>query len=80
VKIDRSFVDRMRGGRNAEIVKAILTLGRNLGLEVVAEGVETGEQHEALMAMGCPAAQGYLFSHPVMADDAGRLIEAGVPA
>jgi len=81
VKIDRSFVDRMRGGRNAEIVKAILTLGRNLGLEVVAEGVETGEQHEALIAMGCPAAQGYLFSQPVLAEEAGALIvgrESGV--
>jgi EAL domain-containing protein (putative c-di-GMP-specific phosphodiesterase class I) len=74
VKIDRSFIERMRGGQNSEIVKAILTLGRNLGLEVIAEGVETGEQNAALVAMGCPWAQGYLFSHPVPADEAAKLI------
>jgi len=80
VKIDRSFIERMRGGQNAEIVKAILTLGRNLGLEVVAEGVETGEQDALLLEMGCPSAQGFLFSHPILAEAAGKLIAAGVPA
>ena len=75
VKIDRSFIERMRGGQNAEIVKAILTLGRNLGLEVIAEGVETGEQDQLLVQMGCPSAQGYLFSHPVPAEGAAKLIE-----
>lgn len=80
VKIDRSFVDRMRGGAHAEIVQAILTLGQHLGLEVVAEGVETGEQHEALVRMGCPRAQGYLFSVPVMAEEAGALIAGGMGA
>ncbi len=80
VKIDRSFIERMRGGRNSEIVKAIFTLGRNLGLEVVAEGVETSEQHEALLAMGCPSAQGFLFSHPVLAEEAGALLLADAGA
>jgi len=80
VKIDRSFIERMRGGQNAEIVKAILTLGRNLGLEVVAEGVETGEQDQLLLDMGCPCAQGFLFSHPIQAEEAAKLIAAGVPA
>jgi EAL domain-containing protein (putative c-di-GMP-specific phosphodiesterase class I) len=80
VKIDRSFIERMRGGQNAEIVRAILTLGRNLGLEVIAEGVETGEQDALLVEMGCPQAQGFLFSRPIPADEAGRLISAGVPA
>ncbi len=80
VKIDRSFVDRMRGGAHAEIVRAILTLGRQLGLEVIAEGVETDEQHDALVQMGCPQAQGYLFSHPVMAEAAGAIIAGGVGA
>ena len=75
VKIDKSFIERMRGGQNAEIVKAILTLGRNLGLEVIAEGVETGEQDKLLVEMGCPSAQGYLFSHPVPAEMAVKLIE-----
>jgi EAL domain-containing protein (putative c-di-GMP-specific phosphodiesterase class I) len=80
VKIDRSFIERMRGGQNAEIVRAILTLGRNLGLDVIAEGVETGEQDALLVEMGCPCAQGFLFSHPMPADDAGRLITEGVAA
>ena len=74
VKIDKSFIERMRGGQNAEIVKAILTLGRNLGLEVIAEGVETGEQDQLLVDMGCPSAQGYLFSHPVPPEVAEKLI------
>jgi diguanylate cyclase (GGDEF)-like protein/PAS domain S-box-containing protein len=74
VKIDRSFIERMRGGQNAEIVRAILTLGRNLGLDVIAEGVETGEQDALLVEMGCPCAQGFLFSHPVAAEQAARLI------
>ncbi len=78
VKIDRSFIERMRGGQNAEIVRAILTLGRNLGLEVVAEGVETGEQDALLVEMGCPQAQGFLFSRPIPAEAAGRLISEGV--
>ena len=80
VKIDRSFIERMRGGQNSEIVKAILTLGRNLGLEVIAEGVETGEQNAALVEMGCPWAQGYLFSQPVPAEAAGKLIGTALGA
>ena len=80
VKIDRSFIERMRGGQNAEIVRAILTLGRNLGLDVIAEGVETSEQDALLVEMGCPSAQGFLFSHPMPAEDAGRLISDGVAA
>ncbi len=78
VKIDRSFIERMRGGQNAEIVRAILTLGRNLGLDVIAEGVETGEQDALLVEMGCPCAQGFLFSHPIPAEAAGNLITAGL--
>jgi EAL domain-containing protein (putative c-di-GMP-specific phosphodiesterase class I) len=66
VKIDKSFIERMRGGQHAEIVRAILTLGRNLRLDVIAEGVETGEQD--------------LFSHPISPEDAGRLINEGVAA
>jgi diguanylate cyclase (GGDEF)-like protein/PAS domain S-box-containing protein len=80
VKIDKSFIERMRGGQNAEIVRAILTLGRNLGLDVIAEGVETGEQDALLLEMGCPCAQGFLFSHPISPEDAGRLINEGVAA
>jgi diguanylate cyclase (GGDEF)-like protein len=66
LKIDRSFVSRMTDANdNAEIVRTIVTLARNLGMEVIAEGVETQEQHEQLKALGCEYGQGYLFSRPV---------------
>ncbi|HMF57466.1 MAG TPA: EAL domain-containing protein [Pyrinomonadaceae bacterium] len=74
LKIDRSFVSRMsEGNENAEIVRTILTLARNLGMEVVAEGVETTEQHKRLKSLECKYAQGYLFSRPVDADTIERL-------
>jgi len=78
VKIDRSFVDRLRGGTQTEIVRAILTLGRELGLDVIAEGVETLEQQTMLTDMGCPHAQGYYYSHPVGAEAAAEIIGAGI--
>jgi diguanylate cyclase (GGDEF)-like protein len=66
LKIDRSFVSLMTDANdNAEIVRTIVTLARNLGMEVIAEGVETQEQLEQLKALGCDYAQGYLFSRPV---------------
>lgn len=66
LKIDRSFVSRMtEANDNAEIVRTIATLARNLGLEVIAEGVETQEQYQQLKALGCEYGQGYLFSYPV---------------
>ena len=66
LKIDRSFVSRMtETSDNAEIVRTIITLARNLGMEVIAEGVETPEQNQQLKALGCEYGQGYLFSRPV---------------
>jgi diguanylate cyclase (GGDEF)-like protein len=66
LKIDRSFVSRMTDASdNAEIVRTIVTLARNLGMEVIAEGVETQEQNQQLKALGCEYGQGYLFSKPV---------------
>jgi diguanylate cyclase (GGDEF)-like protein len=66
LKIDRSFVSRMTETTdNAEIVRTIVTLARNLGMEVIAEGVETQEQNQQLKALGCEYGQGYLFSRPV---------------
>jgi EAL domain-containing protein (putative c-di-GMP-specific phosphodiesterase class I) len=59
-----------------EIVRTILTLGRNLGLKVVAEGVETIEQVEKLQELECEFAQGYYFSVPVNAQEATDLLAA----
>jgi diguanylate cyclase (GGDEF)-like protein/PAS domain S-box-containing protein len=65
LKIDRSFVhDLLRDDANTAIVNTIMTLGQSLGLDVIAEGVETDEQRAALLMLGCVNYQGYLFSRP----------------
>jgi EAL domain-containing protein (putative c-di-GMP-specific phosphodiesterase class I) len=66
LKIDRTFVtDVARGGRDGALATAIIALGRELGLQVVAEGIETWEQSIFLLSRGCNVQQGYLFSRPV---------------
>ncbi|MGZ4665187.1 MAG: EAL domain-containing protein [Frankiaceae bacterium] len=63
VKIDKSFVDRVhRAGRDVAVVRAVIELGRALGLATVAEGVELPEQADALQALECGRAQGFLFA------------------
>ena len=75
LKIDRSFVARMTtDARTAQLVHAILALARNLGVSVVAEGVETREQLDALRALGCEYAQGFLFAEPLPEADAEALL------
>lgn len=75
LKIDRSFIGRMgEGDENSEIVRTIMTLANNLGMEVVAEGVETEEQLAQLRTLKCEYGQGYLFSRPVNAEAAEMLI------
>jgi diguanylate cyclase (GGDEF)-like protein len=74
LKIDCSFVARMM--ENDEIVHTIITLGRNLGLKVIAEGVETAEQAAKLQELGCELAQGYYFSVPVSALEATDMLAA----
>jgi len=79
LKIDRSFINRMgTNGENSEIVQTVMTLARNLEIDVVAEGVETAEQLAQLRAMGCKhgQGQGYFFSKPVDAQTAQALIAA----
>jgi EAL domain-containing protein (putative c-di-GMP-specific phosphodiesterase class I) len=68
IKIDRSFIQVLTSG-SSSIVKSIIALGTNLGLPVVAEGVETTEQERALIAMGCDYLQGYYVSRPLNAAD-----------
>jgi diguanylate cyclase (GGDEF)-like protein/PAS domain S-box-containing protein len=66
IKIDRSFVMQMASDDdNAAIVRSTIDLGRNLGLDVVAEGVETQEAWEMVVSLGCTSAQGYYLSRPV---------------
>jgi len=69
LKVDRSFVVRMADSpRDAAIVRHTVRLGREMGLRVVAEGVETADQRATLAALGCAAAQGYHFFKPMPAD------------
>jgi EAL domain-containing protein (putative c-di-GMP-specific phosphodiesterase class I) len=77
LKIDRSFVTRMNEfNENKEIVRTIIMLAQNLGKSVVAEGVETKEQVEALRELRCHSGQGYLFSAPLTPEAADKLIES----
>ena len=78
LKIDRSFVSEMGGqGEPSEIVRAIVNLAHNLGLDVIAEGVETQAQLDHLTTLGCDYGQGYLFSVPMAADAATALVITG---
>lgn len=77
LKVDRSFVSSVAGdAENREIVRTVVTLGRSLGLHVVAEGVETAEQFAIVAELGCHAVQGYHFSRPVDEARAAGIIEA----
>jgi diguanylate cyclase (GGDEF)-like protein/PAS domain S-box-containing protein len=75
LKVDRSFVMSMAdNNENIEIVRTILLLAQNLGMDVVAEGVETREQLALLRKLGCEYGQGYLFSRPADVDGAEQII------
>ena len=78
LKIDRSFVNIVdTDDKSNAIVKTILMLGINLGLEIVAEGIETPKQLDTLRALGCKLGQGYLFSHPLDAKSAEQILREG---
>ena len=78
LKLDKSFVTTMV--EDAVIVRSTVDLARNLGLRVVAEGVETAEAWRALAELGCDDAQGYHLSRPVPADQLGALLDDRRPA
>ncbi len=77
VKIDRSFVTAITHDREGVLVQSIIDLGRSLGMEVVAEGVETPAHVRALRARGVVYGQGYYYSRPVSADAVTALLPAG---
>jgi diguanylate cyclase (GGDEF)-like protein/PAS domain S-box-containing protein len=77
VKVDRSFVNLLgTEGGGSEMVRAIVALAHNLGMDVVAEGVETAAQSEQLRNLGCECAQGFFFSKPVESAAADWLIQS----
>jgi len=76
LKIDRSFVSMMQeNDANREVIRTVIALARNLGLQVVAEGIETKEQRNALASLGCDFGQGYLFAKPMSAVDLREYLE-----
>jgi EAL domain-containing protein (putative c-di-GMP-specific phosphodiesterase class I) len=75
LKIDRSFVNRMtEGDQPLQIVRTIIELARVMGMDVVAEGIETREQYHLLRQMGCRLGQGYLFARPMTAEAVSQLL------
>jgi EAL domain-containing protein (putative c-di-GMP-specific phosphodiesterase class I) len=81
IKIDRSFVmDMCDDASDATIVRSTIDLGRNLGLDIVAEGVESQEILDALRDYGCTLAQGYFIGKPMPAEELAALMTARAPA
>ena len=78
LKVDRSFVARMGGPDESEIVRAIINLAQSLGMGITAEGVETAGQMQAVKRLNCRSAQGFFFSEPLPPEAAERLLEEGL--
>jgi EAL domain-containing protein (putative c-di-GMP-specific phosphodiesterase class I) len=74
LKIDQSFV-AVLDKDHLEIVRTILSLAENLGMDVVAEGIETQEQMSLLRTLSCQSGQGYFFSRPMNVEDAERVLQ-----
>jgi diguanylate cyclase (GGDEF)-like protein/PAS domain S-box-containing protein len=78
LKIDRSFVTALERDRGSDaIVRAVMTLGESLGLDVTAEGIETSEHLALVKSVGCRVGQGFYHSPPVPSDEMSRLLELG---
>src|SRR5687768_3078897 len=70
LKIDRVFVSPINdAGANTEIVRTIIAMARNLDLKVIAEGIETQAQLDALKDLGCESGQGFLLASPMAGDE-----------
>jgi diguanylate cyclase (GGDEF)-like protein len=80
LKIDRSFVSPLGSdSRSSELVRTIVLMGANLGMEIIAEGVETAEQWDYLRRIDCTYGQGYLFSRPLPGDEMTAFLAASSP-
>ncbi|MGP0058125.1 MAG: EAL domain-containing protein, partial [Beijerinckiaceae bacterium] len=80
LKIDRRFIDDMTTNPdNAIIVRATISLAHELGIVVVAEGIETAEQKAYLISIGCRIGQGYYLGRPLPADRASALLQSNRP-
>ncbi len=75
VKIDRSFIGPEINNTNYDIIKAIINLAHSLGLDVIAEGIETEAQLEILRRLGCEYGQGYLFAYPLNSKDVLNMVQ-----
>lgn len=76
LKLDRAFIqDAVAGGNSGAIIRSVIALGHDLGLEIVAEGVETSDQFAFLQTHGCDVMQGYYFSRPLPPDRLKDLIQ-----
>lgn len=76
LKIDREFIRQICSSTSdAAITRALIAMSRDMGLVTVAEGIETSEQHEALVALGCPFGQGYLYGRPMPFQDVLDIIQ-----
>ncbi|MDN3922583.1 GGDEF/EAL domain-containing response regulator [Roseateles violae] len=80
LKIDRAFVrEAQSSSAGSTIAQMVINLGRGLGLTVIAEGIETEEQRQQLLALGCHEGQGYLFARPMQAEMLERWMSDGQP-
>ena len=77
LKIDKTFIDELSNTRDYGLVASIVSMGRILGMQVVAEGVETADQVKRLKQIGCDYVQGFYFSKPLPADEFLRFVTAG---
>jgi len=82
LKLDRGFTDGIEGSRHRAVVATVVALGRQLGLDVIAEGIETPRQLALLAELGCPLVQGYLVARPGgwSALPEARLIHPSLPS
>jgi predicted signal transduction protein with EAL and GGDEF domain len=79
LKLDRTFISEMENNNESrKIARAIISLAHNLGMDVVAEGIETGEQAKEVRSLGCKYAQGYFFSKPINKASVEALLRSGV--